>query len=364
LRNPTFVTCIVLGIFESIVINGFSAFMPKILEAILSTTPTIASYLSSVVIFAAAAGVMLGGIVIRQMNLQVAGMLKMIFVCHVVALVLITSFLIQCPARDFVGITLGYDQQKVKNGVPTLHSTCNVECDCKSEWNPVCHKDTGHIYYSACYAGCTSKTQTATGDDLWSNCQCLNSDVYSNVTTVAEPSTELQGGFCLKECGWPMWVFLALLFFSVVASFASGIPSQQIMLRVVPFQQRTLGIGVHWTFLRLLGFIPGGVLFGLMIDTTCLKWQKSACGKKQSCLVHDPSRLSWTIMAVAVVCKLVSILATILGYMTYRPNDLDNGTSIQTTDSRGPLSLVVNDDTHMENGAVKHKKTNSKQSNS
>lgn len=28
----------------------------------------------------------------------------------------------------------------------------------------------------------------------------------------------------------------------------------QIMLRVVPFQQRTLGIGVHWTFLRLLGF--------------------------------------------------------------------------------------------------------------
>lgn len=30
--------------------------------------------------------------------------------------------------------------------------------------------------------------------------------------------------------------------------------------------------------------------------------------------------------------------------MTYRPNDLDNGMSIQTTDSRGPLSLTVNDD--------------------
>lgn len=27
------------------------------------------------------------------------------------------------------------------------------------------------------------------------------------------------------------------------------------MLRVVPFKQRTLGIGVHWTFLRLLGNI-------------------------------------------------------------------------------------------------------------
>lgn len=46
LRNPTFVTTIVLGVFESIVINGFAAFMPKILEAVLSTTPTKASYLS------------------------------------------------------------------------------------------------------------------------------------------------------------------------------------------------------------------------------------------------------------------------------------------------------------------------------
>uniref|UniRef100_A0A183ET16 Phage holin n=1 Tax=Gongylonema pulchrum TaxID=637853 RepID=A0A183ET16_9BILA len=41
---------------------------------------------------------------------------------------------------------------------------------------------------------------------------------------------------------------------------------------------------------------------------------------------------------------LVSILGTILGYMTYRPNDLDNNISVQTTDSRGPLSLTVNDD--------------------
>lgn len=44
------------------------------------------------------------------------------------------------------------------------------------------------------------------------------------------------------------------------------------------------------------------------------------------------------------MCKLVSILGAILGYITYRPNDLDNNISVQTTDSRGPLSLTVNDD--------------------
>ena len=46
LRNPTFVAVMAIGNFEAIILNGFSAFMPKILETILSTTPTIGSYLS------------------------------------------------------------------------------------------------------------------------------------------------------------------------------------------------------------------------------------------------------------------------------------------------------------------------------
>lgn len=341
LRNPTFVTTVVLGIFESIVINGFAAFMPKILEAVLSTTPTKASYLSSIVIFAAAGGVMLGGALIRQFNLQVSGMLKLIFICHLIALGLTPCFLIQCPARDFVGINLGYNNQRIKGSMGNLHAPCNANCFCTEKWNPVCHKGTGFTFYSACYAGCTNSVHNSSGT-YWDSCTCFN-ELISYAEVVQYRDNHLRQGFCEKECGYAQWLFLILLFFSVVASFATGIPSQQIMLRVVPFQQRTLGIGVHWTFLRLLGFIPGGVLFGMMIDTACLKW-KEECGKQQSCLVYDPYRLSWTIMAVAIVCKLVSILGTILGYMTYRPNDLDNNISVQTTDSRGPLSLTVNDD--------------------
>ncbi|KAK6101590.1 Organic Anion Transporter Polypeptide (OATP) family protein [Brugia pahangi] len=341
LRNPTFVTTIVLGIFESIVINGFAAFMPKILEAVLSTTPTKASYLSSIVIFAAAAGVMLGGALIRHFNLQVSGMLKLIFVCHLIALILTPCFLIQCPARDFIGINLSYNNQKIKGITASLHATCNANCYCSSKWDPVCHKGTGYTFYSACYAGCTDWTRNSSGI-YWDNCVCFD-ELVSYALEVQYKDNHLYEGFCEKECGYAQWLFLILLFFSVVASFATGIPSQQIMLRVVPFEQRTLGIGVHWTFLRLLGFIPGGVLFGMMIDTACLKW-KEECGKRQSCLVYDPYRLSWTIMAVAIVCKLVSILGTLLGYITYRPNDLDNNISVQTTDSRGPLSLTVNDD--------------------
>lgn len=44
----------------------------------------------------------------------------------------------------------------------------------------------------------------------------------------ASPELELVPGFCTNECGLSMWAFLGLLFLSVVASFASGIPSQQV----------------------------------------------------------------------------------------------------------------------------------------
>uniref|UniRef100_A0A0K0D973 Solute carrier organic anion transporter family member n=1 Tax=Angiostrongylus cantonensis TaxID=6313 RepID=A0A0K0D973_ANGCA len=214
-RNPTVIVCIVMGIFESIIINGFAAFMPKILETLLSTTPMLASYLSSVVIFAAAAGVMIGGMVIRQLKLQVGGMLKMIVCCHLIALIFTTGLLIHCPQRSFVGINTDYE------------------------------------------------------------------DTYCNI-----------------DCGYSVYVLMVTLFITVVASFASGIPTQQIMLRVVPFDQRTLALGINWTFLRLL----------------------------------------------AIVCKLLSILTALFGYMTYRPTDLDNGTSIRSVDSLGALHLVVNDD--------------------
>ncbi|CAD6187784.1 unnamed protein product [Caenorhabditis auriculariae] len=344
-KNPTFVVCIFVGIFESIIINGFAAFMPKILETLLSTNPTLASYLSSVVIFAAAAGVMVGGTIIRQLKLQVAGMLKMIVVCHVIALIFISGLLSHCPQREFVGINMGYNDLMIDRVHDfSTAAQCNENCHCPKEWNPVCDTNTHHMYYSACHAGC-KKRHFENGTAIWTSCNCISSNetFHGFIHPEDHVDERLTNGYCNIDCGYREYILMVTLFITVVASFASGIPTQQIMLRVVPFDQRTLAMGVNWTFVRLLGFIPGGVLFGMIIDTTCLEWGEN-CGKAASCLVYDPVKLSWTITAVAIVCKLLSILATVIGYMTYRPSDLDNAASVHTVESYGALHLVVNDD--------------------
>ncbi|VDO56347.1 unnamed protein product [Haemonchus placei] len=279
-------------------------------------------------------------------------MLKMIIVCHVTALIFTTGLLIHCPQRSFVGINTAYDDIDIhSNAEHHKEDSCNANCNCLSEFNPVCEQSTGRMYFSPCYAGCRSKAEFG-GKTEWKDCQCLETNFTHGHEKVQHDDT-LHGGstrlkqrflrYCAIDCGFNVYVLMCTLFITVVASFASGIPTQQIMLRVVPFDQRTLALGINWTFLRLLGFIPGGILFGMLIDIACMDWEMS-CGHRQTCRVYDPLKLSWTITALAIVCKLLSILATILGYMTYRPSDLDNGVSLRSVDSHGALHLVVNDD--------------------
>ncbi|KAL3121448.1 hypothetical protein niasHT_004893 [Heterodera trifolii] len=269
LSSPTFVAIIFVGIFESIVLNGFSSFMPKILEIILNTSPTVGSYLSSVVIFGAAGGVMVGGILVRQLQLQ-------------------------CPSRELVGLTVAYDHNS-SSPVTLLQNPCNSECHCDANFRPVCDRSSGRTYYSACYAGCSLRQEEIDGiGTLWGDCRCVRNGSLSTNASFSS-ARHLANGFCPVDCGWTLWLFLFLLFLSWLSPVLRPAFRPN---RHIPHHQRTLGIAVNWTFLRLLGFIPGGVLFGYMIDTACLKWQESPCGKKLSCQVYDTSRLSWTIMAL------------------------------------------------------------------
>ena len=47
------------------------------------------------------------------------------------------------------------------------------------------------------------------------------------------------------------------------------------MSRSIPDSQRAFGLGMQLTFARIFGSIPGPVVFGAVIDNTCILWQES-----------------------------------------------------------------------------------------
>jgi len=58
--------------------------------------------------------------------------------------------------------------------------------------------------------------------------------------------------------------------------------------RCVQDDQRSFALGIQWIKVRLIGTIPAPMVFGALIDETCILWQDS-CREDENgaCLVYD-----------------------------------------------------------------------------
>lgn len=76
----------------------------------------------------------------------------------------------------------------------------------------------------------------------------------------------------------------------------------KIYFRVVPPNMRSFALGVQWLLIRTLGGIPGPILFGTIIDLSCIQWQTRQCtGKRGSCWINDSDEMT---LNVFLLCKL------------------------------------------------------------
>ena len=59
------------------------------------------------------------------------------------------------------------------------------------------------------------------------------------------------------------------------------------MFRSVDEDERAFALGMQFVLFRLFGYIPSPILFGNVIDSTCLLW-KANCGRQGGfCLLYN-----------------------------------------------------------------------------
>lgn len=68
----------------------------------------------------------------------------------------------------------------------------------------------------------------------------------------------------------------------------------------------------------ILGSIPGPILFGKMIDLTCLLWQKKCDDNDGSCFFYNNQNMSYNLMGIALAGKFLSILFFTLSLVFYK----------------------------------------------
>ena len=86
--------------------------------------------------------------------------------------------------------------------------------------------------------------------------------------------------------------------------------------------------------------MPGPVIFGAIIDKTCLVWEEGECDDSKTCWMYDNGQLSLYSFLMLAALRILSIIFLIGTLMTYKPAlDIENGMEEKTVvDNKEPTT--------------------------
>uniref|UniRef100_A0A1A8G446 Solute carrier organic anion transporter family member n=1 Tax=Nothobranchius korthausae TaxID=1143690 RepID=A0A1A8G446_9TELE len=314
LQSPIYLLVVLAQVNLAALLSGLATFMAKFIEKQFSrTVPFSTMMMGGVGIPLAVLGIVLGGALMRRFNLSVGGATKL---CTAAILLCMFSFvpmlLIGCPTQRVAGI------------FPKGPLPCSSGCDCPDEaFNPVCGSDRVE-FLSPCSAGCMSVEIHDNRITNYTECRCVNGSSW------ARPGT------CGSSCGHLLWPFVVLLgLTSFIAAF-SKTPSYMLILRTVDPKDKSFAVGVQYMLFRVLAFLPGPVLYGAVIDTTCILWGKK-CGKQTSCHYYDLDTFRHRFLGLMVVFICGALLCFLLTVLVLRRKA---GTYQLPSETKGGYELV------------------------
>ncbi|XP_071080205.1 solute carrier organic anion transporter family member 4A1-like [Haliotis cracherodii] len=298
------------GAAETLIILGVGAFAFKYLAEQYDMPFDQAGYLLGGLILFSAFGMVLGGILIRVFHLEGVGMARLNVGLCVLSSILGFALLAKCPNVQLAGMEIPYPGE---SSVDANTATCRESCDCsKQMYNPVCGAD-DIVYYSPCHAGCINQN-TLGPLATYGNCSCVAHSTM-NRTTNDVISTAVKGR-CDIDCN-NLYILAPLLFVMLLSVLTTTTPVSMATLRCVDPQLKPFALGFQWMLMRLLGSIPGPVLIGFVLDSSCEIWSPPSPDGTRFCMLYNKHRMSigvftWWIVVniIAALCFLIASIAS------------------------------------------------------
>nr|XP_014696700.2 solute carrier organic anion transporter family member 4C1 [Equus asinus] len=315
MRNTVFMCLVVSTSSEALITTGFATFLPKFIENQFGLSSSFAATLGGAVLIPGAAlGQILGGVLVSKFKMTCKNIMKFALLSSVCALVLSFVFLYaSCENEPFAGVSESYNGT---GALGNLTAPCNADCNCmRSYYYPLCGGD-GVQYFSPCFAGCKSSVSKRQ-PKVYYNCSCIARKIEIS-PTAASSRFEARAGKCETRCT-NLPIFLGIFFTAIIFTFMSGTPITVAILRCVNQRQRSLALGIQFMLLRLLGTIPGPIIFGVTIDSTCILWDINECGIKGACWIYDNIKMARMLVTISVICKVITICFNGLAVFLYKP---------------------------------------------
>ncbi|XP_077360957.1 solute carrier organic anion transporter family member 2B1 isoform X2 [Festucalex cinctus] len=293
LRSPVYLLVVLAQINLAAMVAGLATFMAKFIEKQFSQTADFSNVMiGGVSIPLAVLGTVLGGVLMRRWTLGVAGASR-----------LCTAAILLSLCFAFPLIFMGCPTQKIDGIFPPRRAAaqCSSTCLCVQEsFHPVCGSD-GIEFTSPCRAGCVAmETDIANKVVNFTECRCVG-----GAGGWAAPRT------CGSGCGHLLLPFVVLMAATCLTASLCQTPSFVLILRTVTARDKSLAVGIQYMLFRVLAFMPCPVVYGSVIDSTCVLWDRK-CGKQTSCLYYDLDRFRHRFLGVQGVFMCGGLLCFFL----------------------------------------------------
>ena len=207
-----------------------------------------------------------------------------------------------------------------------LTFNCNADCTCDGvKYSPVCHEASKTTFFSACHAGC----RTIISDKEFGNCSCLpltdssnfkdhfayNADsksfmqdqsIYLNDPQMLS-FDKVKAGPCTNDCSRPYLLFMILTCIIQTLACSGKIGNVLVNYRSVEKKDKSFAQGITLMTISLFALIPGPIIYGAIIDSTCLIWEES-CGTRGNCWFHHGRNFRYLVNITSAGFSIIGVL--------------------------------------------------------
>lgn len=113
---------------------------------------------------------------------------------------------------------------------------------------------------------------------------------------------------------------LITLFGALIVVFMSCcviVPALKCVLHSVEATHRAFSLGFRSTMTKSFGYLPGTILFGMIIDRTCKTWIRESCGTKYQCKHYNNKRMAISLALLGCGFRSLSALFCAVSWYGY-----------------------------------------------